>query len=217
MGATQRRVSYSDEDYSSQRRARHRGSVRRRIVTLLTLAVLVAAGFALVPLVRRAIQHFELPLQYASIIRQQAAEKHLDPALIAAVIYAETRFNPRTSSTGAEGLMQIEPATARFLAHRTGGIAFTLADLGTPQVNIAYGSYYLRYLMNEYGGSKVLALAAYNGGDTNVNIWLGRAQARHQRFTIADIPIAQTRGYVAEVLSKQHAYRTKYARQLGYT
>ncbi len=113
--------------------------------------------------------------------------------------------------------MQIEPATARFLAHRSGGIAFTLADLGTPQVNIAYGSYYLRYLMNEYGGSKVLALAAYNGGDTNVNIWLGRAQARHQRFTIADIPIPQTRAYVAEVLSKQRAYRSKYAHQLGYT
>ncbi|HUY58344.1 MAG TPA: lytic transglycosylase domain-containing protein [Solirubrobacteraceae bacterium] len=218
MGATQRRVSYSEEGYSSQRQGRHGGSVRRLIVTVLTLAVLAAGGVALVPLVRRAIQHFELPLQYASIIRQQAAQKHLDPALIAAVIYAETRFQPRTSSTGAEGLMQIEPATARFLAHRSGATAFTLADLGTPQVNIAYGSYYLRYLMNEYGGSKVLALAAYNGGDTNVNIWLGRARARHERFTIADIPLATgVRAYVSEVLSKQHAYRSKYARQLGYT
>ncbi len=216
MGAAQRQMSYSGEQYS-QRRGRHSSGVRRRVVTLLILAVLAAGGVALVPLVQRAIQHFELPLQYASIIRRQAAEKHLDPALIAAVIYAETRFNPRTSPTGAEGLMQIEPATARFLAHRSGGIGFTLSDLGTPQVNIAYGSYYLRYLMNEYRGSKVLALAAYNGGDTNVNVWLQRVQARHKRFTIADIPIPQTRGYVAEVLSKQHAYRSKYARQLGYT
>jgi soluble lytic murein transglycosylase len=217
MGATQRRVSYSGEGYSAQRRGRRGGVGRRGVLALLTLVVLTVGGIALAPLVRRAIQHFELPLAYASIIRQQAAEKHLDPALIAAVIYAETRFQARTSPTGAEGLMQIEPATARFLAHRSGGTAFTLTDLGTPQVNIAYGSYYLRYLMNEYGGSKILALAAYNGGDTNVNIWLGRAQARHQRFTIADIPIPQTRSYVAEVLSKQHAYRSKYARQLGYT
>ncbi len=86
----------------------------------------------MLPLVRRAIQHFELPLQYASIIREQAAAKHLDPALIAAVIYAETRFRPRTSPTGAEGLMQIEPATAKFLAHRSGGYAFNVTDLGTP-------------------------------------------------------------------------------------
>ena len=91
---------------------------------------------------RRAIQHFELPLQYASIIRQQAAEKHLDPALIAAVIYAETRFRPRTSPTGAEGLMQIEPATAKFLAHRSGGYAFKVTDLGTPA-----GQHRLRQLL----------------------------------------------------------------------
>ena len=81
-------------------------------MALFTLVVLVVGVVVLLPLVRRAIQHFELPLQYASIIRQQATDKHLDPALIAAVIYAETRFRPRTSPTGAEGLMQIEPATA---------------------------------------------------------------------------------------------------------
>ena len=71
-----------------------------------------------------------------------------------------------------------------------------MSDLGTPQVNIAYGSYYLRYLMNEYGGSKVLALAAYNGGDTNVNTWLSKVRAEHRQFTISDIPITQTRAYV---------------------
>ncbi len=136
------------------------------------------------------------------------------------MIYAETRFNPRTSSTGAEGLMQIEPATARYLAHQSGGTAFTVADLGTPQVNIAYGSYYLRYLMNEYGGSKVLALAAYNGGDTNVNIWLGNRPSARARagFTISrPSRFSQTRAYVAEVLSKQRAYRAHYSRPMGYS
>ena len=71
--------------------------------------------------------------------------------------------------------------------------------------------------MNEYRGSKVLALAAYNGGETNVNDWLaegaGPTQALHDRRH----PDPQTRAYVTEVLSKQHAYRSKYARQLGYT
>ena len=190
--------------------------MRRRLLVLAGLVVVVVCGVLAVPLVRRAIEHFELPLHYAPIIRQQAAEKHLDPALIAAVIYAETRFRPRTSATGAEGLMQIEPSTAEFLARRSGGYAFTVRDLGTPQVNIAYGSYYLRYLLNVYGGSKLLALAAYNGGETNVDDWLAGVRAKHERFTINAIPIAETRAYVSEVLTKQRAYRHNYAAQLGY-
>jgi soluble lytic murein transglycosylase len=183
----------------------------------LALVLLILAVVLLLPLARRAIQHFELPLQYASIIRQQAAEKHVDPALIAAVIYAETRFRPRTSPTGAEGLMQIEPATAKFLAHRSGGYAFNVTDLGTASVNISYGTYYLRYLMNLYGGSKVLALAAYNGGETNVDKWLASANATDRSFTIGDIPSKLVSGYVIEVLGKQRSYRAHYAHQLGYS
>ena len=216
MGVTPKSANYSSRNYSTYRGGHPRARIRRRRITAMLAIVLVAVGVVLLlPLIRRAIQHFELPLQYASIIRRQAAEKHLDPALVAAVIYAETRFRPRTSPTGAEGLMQIEPATAQFLAHRSGGYAFDVEDLGTPSVNIAYGSYYLRYLLNVYGGSKLLALAAYNGGETNVDNWLASARARHQRFTLNAIPIAQTRAYVVEVLSEQRAYRSHYARQLG--
>ena len=188
----------------------------RRLLALGTVAVLVVAVIVALPLIRRAINHFELPLEYAAIIRQQAAEKHLQPDLIAAVIYSETRFRPRTSDTGALGLMQIEPATAKFLAHRSGGTSFTVADLATPQVNIAYGSYYLRYLLNQYGDNVVEALAAYNGGETNVDSWVASAHRSGRRFTVADIPIGQTQAYVKEVLSKQKAYRSAYPRELGY-
>ncbi len=191
--------------------------VPRRLLALIALAGIVVAVLVAVPLVRRAIQHFTLPLQYAAIIRQQAGEKHLDPALVAAVIYAETRFNPRTSPAGALGLMQIEPATAKFLAHQSGGTAFTVADLGTPQVNIAYGSYYLRYLLNLYDGNVVMALAAYNAGETNVDHWVARVKAAHRQFRVADIPIAPTQSYVLEVLNKQRAYRSHYAKELGYS
>ena len=218
MGATQRPVNYGRRNYSTYRRRPSRARIwRRRLVTLFTLVAALSVGTVLLlPLAQRVIEHFELPLQYTAIIREQAAEKHLDPALVAAVIYAETRFRPRTSVTGAEGLMQIEPATARFLARRSGGSAFNMADLGSPAVNIAYGTYYLRFLMNHYRGSKVLALAAYNGGETNVDNWLAAARAAHRPFSTRDIPIAQTRAYVGEVLDKQRAYRQQYAHQLGY-
>ena len=93
------------------------------------------------------------------------------------MIYAETKFDARTSPAGAVGLMQIEPATALFLAKRSGATTFNTSDLNQPAVNIAYGSYYLRYLLNEYHGKVVLALAAYNGGETNVNKWVSEARA----------------------------------------
>jgi soluble lytic murein transglycosylase len=217
MGVTNRPASREGRGYSTYRAQPRKRARRRRITALVTLVVLIVGVVLLVPLARRAIEHFELPLQYASIIRQQAADKHVDPALIAAVIYAETRFRPRTSPTGAEGLMQIEPATAKFLAHRSHGYAFSVTDLGTPSVNVAYGTYYLRYLLNLYHGSKVLALAAYNGGETNVDNWLASARTQHHSLTINDIPLAQTRAYVSEVLSKQRAYRAHYSRQLGYS
>ena len=118
-----------------------------------------------------------LPLSDASVIREQAGEKHLDPALIAAVIYAETKFDPRPSPAGAEGLMQILPGTAYFIAHLSGGSSFTASDLATPRINVAYGSYYLRYLLNHYDGNEMLAVAAYNGGLANVDSWLAQANA----------------------------------------
>ncbi len=185
----------------------------RRRTALRVVALLVVATTAVVvalPTFRRIVRDLTLPLAYASVIRDQAREKHLDPALIAAVIYAETKFDPRTSPTGALGLMQIEPATAEFLAHRSGGTSFRIAELAEPQVNISYGAYYLRYLLDQYGGDETLALAAYNGGQTNVEHWLARAHAAGVRFTIAAIPFAQTRAYVRRVESAQISYAKKY-------
>ena len=190
---------------------------RRATAAAVLLMVAVVGVVQLLPLAQRAIEHFELPLQYASIIRQQAAAQHVDPALIAAVIYAETRFRGGTSPTGAEGLMQIEPATARSSPITPTATRSASPTLARRESTSAYGTYYLRYLLNLYDGSKMLALAAYNGGETNVDNWLANARAHHRRLTIADIPLAQTRAYVVEVLSKQRAYRQHYARQLGYS
>ena len=179
--------------------------------------VIAAIGIPLaVPLFRKAVNELTLPLAYSNVIRQQAAEKHLDPALVAAVIYAETKFDARPSSAGAEGLMQILPRTAEFLARRSGATTFSVSDLGTPQINIAYGSYYLRYLLNEYDGAVVPALAAYNGGETNVDGWIAQQRSQGRQLTISEIPFPETRAYVERVLAAQHDYRHAYASQLGY-
>jgi soluble lytic murein transglycosylase len=188
---------------------------RRRVGAVVALAVTALFVLWIAPRINHAVRDLTLPLRDQDIIRQQARAKHLDPALVAAVIFAETKFQPRTSATGAEGLMQIEPATAQFLARLSDGYAFTTRDLATPSINIAYGSYYLRYLLDHYGGNEMLAVAAYNGGLANVDRWIAAAQAQGRTLTIADIPFPETRAYVARVLEAQREYRAAYATQLG--
>jgi soluble lytic murein transglycosylase len=193
-------------------RPRRRG---RTLRTLLGLAVAIGAIALIAPHLEHAVHELALPLSDASVIREQASEKHLDPALIAGVIYAETKFDPRPSPAGAQGLMQILPSTAEFLAHLSGGVDFQTGDLATPAVNIAYGSYYLRYLLDHYQGNELLAVAAYNAGLTNVDGWVAHARAQGRALSVGEMPFPETREYVRRVLSAQRAYRATYARQLG--
>jgi soluble lytic murein transglycosylase len=197
---------------------RRRAQVRRRRLTAIfaAAALAVTVVLALQPLFHNAVREISLPLRHEDIIRQQARDKGLDPALIAGVIYAESHFiDGRTSSAGAEGLMQLTPATAQYIANKSGGTAFRTSDLGTPQVNIAYGAFYLRYLVNRYDGDLPLVLAAYNAGEGNVDKWVAQARAKDKALDIRAIPFGETRGYVTKVLDARKQYRITYRRELG--
>lgn len=136
------------------------------------------------------------PLEYESIIQGHARNYRLDPALIASVIYHESRFDPDAESrTGAIGLMQLQPETARGIALRTGGSRFEVADLYDPELNVRYGSWYLRHLLDTYHGDVELALAAYNAGRGNVE---------------RGLVFAETREYVRRVLATQALYDRVY-------
>jgi soluble lytic murein transglycosylase len=196
-----------------------RARTRRRRLRLLVAAALLGV-IAVVVIVEAgrigdAVREITLPLRHDDIIRQQAAEKHLDPALIAAVIYEESRFHDQTSRAGARGLMQITPETADFIARRSGGYRFRQEDLATPQINIAYGTYYLRYLIDHYGGSETLAIAAYNAGQTNVDQWVRDAGGPEAFDTARHIKFPETRAYVANVQERRRQYREHYAHELG--
>ena len=185
------------------------------IGVLVAAALGVAAATVAWPTVDRAMREVTLPLRHDDIIRQQAQAKQLDPTLIAAVIYAESRFRDQTSPTGAKGLMQIQPETAKFIARRSGGTLFQLEHLGSPQTNISYGSYYLRYLLDRYDGNQTLAVAAYNGGETNVDRWIAESKTTRDRFRVDQIPFAETRAYVDRVMDAKQDYRDKYGSELG--
>jgi soluble lytic murein transglycosylase len=158
---------------------------------------------------QRTLEEFTLPLRHEDIIRQQAAEKDMPADLIAAVIYAESRFRDQTSHAGARGLMQITPATANLIERLSGGQTFNFEDLADPDINIRYGTFYLRYLMDKFGDNDIAALAAYNAGETNVIAWGG------SNLRLEDIPFPETRGYVEDVLDKRDDYARHYRHELG--
>ena len=141
------------------------------------------------------------PLRYEQIVRGHAHNYDLDPALVAAVIYQESKFKADArSSSGAIGLMQLLPATAEGIAVHTGGTQFRTADLYDPEINIRYGAWYLRHLLEKYGDERT-ALAAYNAGQDNVDHW--RASGSGIRFS-------ETRAYVKRVEELKDIYHHAY-------
>lgn len=183
----------------------------RKLLALAAIAVIgVGAAIVISGLdVERAIREVTLPLRHDDIIRQQAAARDLDPALIAAVIYAESRFRAQISDADARGLMQVTPRTARSIARRSGGTAFVVSDLTNPDINIRYGTYHLREMLDNYDGNVVPALAAYNAGSGNVDRWGGA------ELEVDDIGFPETHAYVEDVLRKRDEYAANYAEELG--
>jgi peptidoglycan lytic transglycosylase len=145
------------------------------------------------------------PLRYQAIVRGHARNYDLDPALLAAVIYQESKFHAHArSGSGAVGLMQLLPDTAKGIALHTGGSRFRVADLDDPEINVRYGSWYLRHLLDKYGDERT-ALAAYNAGQDNVDRWRARGDG---------IAFAETRHYVNRVEHLKTLYRRGYRSQL---
>jgi soluble lytic murein transglycosylase len=172
----------------------------RRFVVGSLLAALVGCAVALYVVVAEPpwFERIRYPLRYPEYVRVHARENGLDPALLAAVIYQESKFHASAeSSSGAIGLMQLTPATAHGIAIRTGGSRFETADLLDPEINIRYGAWYLANLFRKYGDER-LVLAAYNAGQGNVDRW--RAEGR-------PIAFPETRAYVARVEHLKHVYR----------
>lgn len=186
---------------------------RRKLLALGSTAVLlgVLAGALIASgAFDQALKELTLPLRHEDVIRQQADEKGVDAALIAAVIYSESKFSDQTSSAGARGLMQITPDAAEFIEKQSGGTTFELSDLSDPELNIRYGTFLLRELLDRYDGDEAAALAAYNAGPGNADKWGGSS------LTVEAIPFPETRAYVEEVLEKRDEYRQEYASELGY-
>jgi soluble lytic murein transglycosylase len=179
----------------------------RVFVSVLVLLAAAGAGFAYVQQTQPPwYERLRYPLSYEQIIRGHAQNYDLDPALLAAVIYRESKFDAGAkSSSGAIGLMQLLPETAKGIALHTGGSRFMVSDLYNPEINVRYGAFYLRRLLTKYDDTR-LALAAYNAGQANVDDWRANGEG---------IVFPETREYVDSVLETRDVYADAYAKELG--
>jgi soluble lytic murein transglycosylase len=178
----------------------------KKLLAVLIVGAALGGGLAYVNSSEPAwYVRIRYPLRYDAIVRGHARNYRLDPALLAGVIYQESKFRANArSSSGAIGLMQLLPATAKGIAVHTGGSKFRVSDLDNPEINVRYGSWYLRHLLDKYGDERA-ALAAYNAGQDNVDRW--RAEGK-------GIAFAETRHYVKRVEHLKVLYRRGYYSQL---
>ena len=179
----------------------------KKLLALVLVAAALAAGFAYVNSTEPAwYVRLRYPLHYDSIVRGHARNYRLDPALLAGVIYQESKFRANArSSSGAIGLMQLLPDTAKGIAVHTGGTRFQVSDLYNPELNVRYGSWYLRHLEDKYRDERT-ALAAYNAGQENVDTWRREGKG---------IAFSETRHYVKRVEHLKTLYRRGYGKELG--
>jgi soluble lytic murein transglycosylase len=193
------------------------------VVALLIVGGLAAYGLSRIDF-GETIRDLTLPLDHEGLIREEAGDEDVaktaaegeislpatDPALIAAVINAESGFRDRTSRAGARGLMQITHDTADTIEKLSGGETFEYDDLADPELNIRYGSFYLRYLLHLFDGNETAALTAYNAGPGNAWDWGGTS------LEVEDIRFPETRAYVEKVLAQRRDYRRTYGDELGF-
>ena len=193
------------------RAARRRRQRRRTFLTILAsaLIVLIALGaWALFGRDRADLSRY--PMTYAPEIRAAAEEFDLDPAYVASVVLAESSFNAEAvSSAGAIGLMQIMPSTGEWIAGKLDD-AFDVQRLYEPSVNLRYGCWYLRFLLDRYDGDMRTASTAYHQGQGRVDEWLQDPEYSQDGRTLTAISSAVTDTYVSRIMESYEHYKELY-------
>ncbi|WP_249226582.1 lytic transglycosylase domain-containing protein [Alicyclobacillus mengziensis] len=190
--------------------------IKRRVIVSVVLLVAV-----IILVTSNTFWRWMYPIGYQSLIQQSAHVNQLDPLLVASVIRVESQFHQKdVSHAGAIGLMQLMPDTAQWVADQMTEEGTKLVgeragqtntgDLASPQLNIQLGSWYIRYLMQQFNGNEVAAIAAYNGGPKRVHEWLATGTWNGQLQTISAIPVGETRHFVDRVFYNYDLYKRIY-------
>ncbi|MGB4176461.1 MAG: lytic transglycosylase domain-containing protein [Halanaerobiales bacterium] len=151
------------------------------------------------------------PIEYEDLIIASAQKYQLDPSLVAAIVFVESKYIPTASSyRGAMGLMQIMPDTGVWIAEQLAIRDFEKNMLFDPVINIMFGCWYLANLKQEFNDDLVVVLAAYNAGRGNVKKWLENNIWDGCQESIENLPFAETKRYIQQVLAVYEKYKTIY-------
>ena len=151
------------------------------------------------------------PILYKEEIIAVSEKYGIDPALVFAIVRAESGFAPHTvSAKGATGLMQIMPSTGKYIADKKGVAEYDLFEVST---NLDFGCYYWKYLSERFYGLTETA-AAYNAGEGTVSGWLKNIEYSADGKRLEYIPYRETREYVKKIYESLERYRKLYAKLL---
>lgn len=164
----------------------------------------------------RSLHDFSLryPAPHRDLMQVYAREHELDEAWVYGLIRQESRFVQQArSGVGASGLMQLMPATAKWIAKRMGMRHFRQSLVNQIDTNISFGTYYLKYVLDTNDGQPVLATASYNAGPSRAKRWKDE-KALEGAIYAESIPFTETRGYVQKVMSNASYYANRFGRQV---
>ena len=151
------------------------------------------------------------PLRYTEFVETYSKENNLSDSFVYAVIKCESGFKPNAKSNkNAVGLMQITEETFNDVKKMLGDddLSFSV-DATDEELNIKYGTYYLRFLNNYFSGDEIAVIAAYNAGLGNVQKWLGK----DKKLSESEIEFAETKAYVKKVLKAKNIYKNVYEKR----
>lgn len=202
-------------DYKRERRRRRNRMRRGLLIAAAALVLVLAVAGVILTLRTDSIKKETIrlyPMEYVELIRRSAEENGLEPAYVAAVVLAESSYDPAAvSSVGAQGLMQIMPDTGEWIAGKFDE-TYTDGCLLDPETNLKYGCWYLGYLMNRYSGDKRCSSAAYHSGQGTVDDWLKDPAYSSDGVTLDVIGGPKANTYVDRVLDYYEKYEKLYSK-----
>lgn len=152
------------------------------------------------------------PINYIEEIQKYSNEYGVDPKVVLAIMRVESNFkSDAVSKVNAKGLMQVLPDTAKHVAKLL-NVNVNSVDLNDPETNVKFGTYYLKYLMQNFSNMDTV-YAAYNGGIGNVNTWLKDSKYSNDGVSLYNIPSAETKNYVNKVNKALKAYEILYGKE----
>lgn len=179
---------------------------------LLILALILVVTVCLIFLLSTWLLKRTYPMRYKDVILQYSLEYELDPYLVFAVIWVESRFDSAaTSRQGARGLMQIVPTTGSWAAEKLGIEEYDDDSLYDPDINVKIGCWYISYLKKLFSEDMNLVLASYNGGSGNVRKWLNDSRYSRDGKTLDKIPFNETKNFVDRVWHAYERYKKLYS------